>query len=97
MTPADILDTLAPLLGGIPIAGPFIAAGLGLAARVARAGLTPEHITRIDVAKLRELEADADSRLDARAAEHDRGIPPSDRTPDRRATIPVDDAQEYEP
>lgn len=62
---------------------------LRLGARMASAGLTPEHITRIDVDRLRELEADADSRLDARAERHDRGVPPSDRTPDRRATMPV--------
>lgn len=54
---------------------------LRLGARMASAGLTPEHITRIDVARLRELEADADTRLDARAAEHD--APAStDRAPD---------------
>lgn len=160
MTPtesAPAYDMAAELLGAIPFAGPFLSAGVRLAQRVQAAGLTPEAITRIDVAQLHTLEADADSRLDARAAEHDRavhveltvrqspaglvrmlahggrivstseltptdiaiarandrmwvdangygyvylpsnaraaehdrGIPPSDRTPDRRATVPV--------
>lgn len=71
---SDIGDQILGLKNYLALSnasGQFISAAIDLAARVARTGLTPEHITRIDVAKLRELEADADSRLDALAAEHD--------------------------
>lgn len=47
--------------------GPLFAKG----AEMARAGLTPQHITRIDVAALKRLVAESDASLDARAEAHD--------------------------
>lgn len=72
MSAADILKGLseaAPMLlslipGGALVA-PWVSAGLGLASRAARAGLSPEHITRIDLAALGSRRAEADARLDA--------------------------------
>lgn len=71
----------ASAIPGAAVVTSWLGPLLRFGARMAAAGLTPEHITRIDVVRMLELEADADSRLDARAAEHD--APAStDRAPD---------------
>lgn len=65
----------ASAIPGAAVVTSWLGPLLRFGARMAAAGLTPEHITHIDVAALVTLVTEADSRLDARAEAHD--APPS--------------------